>query len=224
MSNPPLRVQDLGRLPYADALAIQRETRAAVAAGLRPDTLLFVEHDPVITLGRRGQRDAIIAPEALARLGIALVQSDRGGNVTYHGPGQIVAYPILDLRRYRPDIRWYVGALEAAVRDVLARHGVTGFCRAEMRGVFTERGKICSIGVHISRWITMHGLALNVDPDMAHWATIHPCGEADVRVTSLAAHLGAAPPSADVRRRLAEALAARLEAALEMPAFGRSGG
>ena len=205
-----LHVRDLGRLPYRPALRLQRDLRDAVRAGAAPDTLLFVEHEPVVTLGRRGDRSGVLDPAALAALGIAVVPTERGGHVTYHGPGQIVAYPILDLRRFRTDLRWYIDRLEAVVLRVLASYGVEGRHDPLRRGVFTTDGKIASIGVHVSRWITLHGVALNVAPDMGHWALIAPCGEPDTPVTALAHHLGGAPPLADVRGRLAQAFGEEL--------------
>lgn len=207
----PLLLRQLGRLPYADALALQRVTRDAVRDGTQPDTLLLVEHDPVLTLGQRGARHGILAPRLLEQLGIDVVQTERGGNVTYHGPGQVVAYPILNLNHFRPDLRWYVERLEGAVLAVLSDHGIDAR-RDDQRGVYTQRGKIASLGVHVSRWVTMHGLALNVATDAEHWRLIDPCGQPGTVATSMAEHLGTAPPLAQVRDALARALAAELDA------------
>ncbi len=200
-------VRDLGRMPYAEVLALQHATRDAVRTGAVPDTLLLVEHDPVVTLGRRGDRGGILAPHALARAGIDVVHTERGGNVTYHGPGQLVAYPILDLRRFDTDLRWYVQRLEGTVIRLLAECGIDAWRDPDQHGVFTACGKIASVGVHVSRWVTIHGLALNVDPDMAHWALIAPCGRSDAPAASMAQHLPVAPPMAGVRDRLVRAFA-----------------
>ena len=205
-------VEWLGRRPYAPLLERQRALQQQVAAGEAPDTLLLVEHDPVVTLGRRADRAGIPVPEALARAGIAVVPTERGGNVTYHGPGQLVAYPILDLRRLAapaaPDLRDYVGRLEAVVLRVLAAYGIDAVQDASRHGVFTPRGKIASVGIHVSRWVTMHGVALNVAPAMAHWALIQPCGLADVRAASIAEYVDPAPPLPDVAARFVDAFAA----------------
>ena len=182
-----LALRRLGRMPYADAHALQQATRDAVAAGRAPDTLLLVEHDPVITLGRRGDRSGILAEQAVRAAGIAIRETERGGNVTYHGPGQLVAYPILDLRRHGTDIHAYIRRLEAVAVRVCAAYGIEAAADSARPGVYTAAGKIASIGVHVSRWVTMHGLALNVDPEMAHWALIQPCGLPDVTATSIAA-------------------------------------
>ena len=221
-----LLLRDLGRLPYRDALALQRATRDAVRDGAQADTLLLVEHAPVITLGQRGDRRGILAPQLLDQLGIEVIKTERGGNVTYHGPGQVVAYPIVDLRRFRTDLRWYVERLEGAVIALLGKYGI-GAGRDVQHGVFTDRGKIASVGVHISRWVTMHGVALNVATDPEQWRLIEPCGQPGAVATSMAEHLGVAPPLAEVRSGLARALAAELRAELRQdltpPALERTG-
>ncbi len=211
-------VHDAGRLPFRAALDLQRSLHQAVVAGSAPDTLILVEHDPVVTLGRRGDRAGILSPAALAAAGIEIVPTQRGGNVTYHGPGQLVAYPIVNLRRLDADLLGYVTGLEGAVLRVLSAYGIRAQRDGARHGVFTDKGKIASVGVHVSRWVTMHGLALNVDPDMAHWRLIAPCGDADVPATSIAMHLGRAPSPAEVRERFLDAFAAEFEIALRTSA------
>lgn len=212
-----VRVIDLGRMAYRPALAVQRATRDAVAAGTAPDTLLLVEHPPVVTLGRRGDRTGIRSEAALRRAGIDVIETERGGNVTYHGPGQLVAYPILDLRRYETDLRLFVGRLERTVLRLLDGYGVDAWADPARHGVFTARGKIASVGVHVAHWVTLHGVALNVDPEMAHWDCIAPCGLPDVRATSLAAHRRPPPTMAAVRDRFLDAFAAEFETRLLPP-------
>jgi lipoate-protein ligase B len=208
-----LDVRHLGRLDYQAALDIQIATRDALIASRSahelPHTLLLLEHDPVVTLGRRGerggQRDGILAPDALRSAGIDVLTTNRGGNITYHGPGQLVAYPILDLRRLdrfgqQYGVHRYVDGLENTVLQVLRAYDIDAHRDPTERGIFTDRGKIASLGVHISRWVTMHGIALNVDPDMDHWACIAPCGRLDITATSIGAHKranGAHPPTID---------------------------
>ena len=199
-----LKIRHLGRLDYQAALDIQIATRdALIAARAGADvahTLLLLEHDPVVTLGRRGDRDGILAPDALQRAGIDVTPTNRGGNVTYHGPGQLVAYPILDLRRLQLDVHRYVEGLESTILRLLSTYGIDARRDPDERGIFTDRGKIASLGVHISRWVTMHGIALNVDPDMNHWACIAPCGRPDITATSISVHKaahGETPPTLD---------------------------
>jgi lipoate-protein ligase B len=184
---PDLRVLHLGRTRYADALAVQRELHASRKAGLIPDTLILAEHEPVLTLGRNADEHNIIAsPSLLAGLGIDVVRVERGGDVTYHGPGQLVAYPILDLAGYARDVRRYVNALEETAIRLLQSYGVEGVRRPGTPGVWAGDGKIASVGVFISRWVTMHGIAINIDPDLSQFDLIVPCGLGGVRMTSLA--------------------------------------
>ncbi len=213
-----LRTYRLGRVEYEDGLALMRLAGSAVAARTPPGTdLLFVlEHPPVITLGRSADgANVLAAPAWLERRGFELHRTDRGGDVTYHGPGQIVAYPVVDLSD-RPDVRRYVGALEEAMIRTCADYGVEAGRHPEHRGCWVGRRKIGAVGVHLSRWITSHGLAFNAAPDLEHFQAIVPCGIADPRlgVTSLEAELGArgrpAPALADVEDRLAAHLAEAL--------------
>ena len=220
-SDPPnlrtVSVRDLGRRAYREALAIQRTLRNAVQRGDEPDTLLLVEHDPVVTLGQRGDRNGILSEELLALRGIDLVHTERGGNVTYHGPGQIVAYPLFDLQRFQLDLRWYVERLEGSVIRLLRHYGLMGFRDPAMHGVFTDCGKIASIGVHVSRWVTMHGVAINIDPDMSHWDLIAPCGQPEVKAASFAQH-GVIVSMEDARRAFLQAFAQEFAVDLHLPA------
>jgi lipoyl(octanoyl) transferase len=189
----------MGCVPYAEALALQERAVRARGAGEIPDTLFLLEHPPVVTLGR-GAREAnlLVSREALAARGIGLFEAKRGGDVTYHAPGQLVGYPILDLAaRGCPDLHAYLRRLEAVLCDALSELGVPPRVVPGRTGVFVDtRGpadaprKIASIGVGARGWITCHGFALNVDLDLAGFANIVPCGLADVRMTSVAAELG----------------------------------
>ena len=213
-----LVVHRLGRVEYEDGLALMRIAGAAVAAGSPPatDHLFLLEHPPVLTLGRSaGRANILAAPAWLAKQGFEIHETDRGGDVTYHGPGQIVGYPVLDLSD-RPDVRRYVGALEEGMIRVCADHGLEARRHSEHRGVWVGPKKIGAVGVHLSRWITSHGLAFNRAPDLGHFQAIVPCGIEDptLGVTSLAAELEArgrpVPPAAEVEERLAAHLAEAL--------------
>jgi lipoic acid synthetase len=191
MAVTDISVVRLGRTSYLDALALQRGLHAQRKAGERGDTLLLTEHEPVLTLGRGADGRNVLADESeLAALGIEVVPVERGGDVTYHGPGQLVAYPILDLNRYGRDIHRYVRALEESAIRLLALYGLRGERRAGTPGVWLGDGKIASVGVFVSRWVTLHGIAVNVDPNLSHFELIHPCGLVGQRMTSLAAELG----------------------------------
>ncbi|WP_322512668.1 lipoyl(octanoyl) transferase LipB [Chloroflexus sp.] len=201
-----LTIHQLGRMDYIAAWEVQRQLARQRSGGQIGDTLLLVEHPPVITLGNKARPDHILAPpEVLAARGVAVVQSDRGGEATYHAPGQLVAYPIFKLSQHGSDVGRYVRGLEESVIRVLAGYGITGERVAGLTGVWVRGGaaKICAIGVKLSAsGVTTHGLALNVDPDLSGFALIVPCGIRDRGVTSLAAELGAAPPLAEVAERL----------------------
>ena len=206
---PAVLLQEIGRLLYETALTRQRAQHDEVASGRAPNTLLLVEHDPVVTLGRRGDRQGIRSAAALERAGVRIVATDRGGNVTYHGPGQLVAYPIVQLQSLGLGIRDYVCALEGTVIRVLAEYGIEASRDSERRGVITAEGKIASIGVRVARGVTMHGVALNVHPDMAHWRLIDPCGDAGIAVTAISHWRRPAPTMAEVRVRFVDAFAAQ---------------
>ena len=212
-----MRVEDLGRLSYEDALEVQRARHAEVLAGREAGegpvgVLLLVEHDPpVITVSRRpGARDHLVASEAmLARHGVEVCETDRGGDITYHGPGQLVAYPILDLNRMGAGgmgLHAYMRMLEDVAIGVCARFGVEAGRDPGATGVWVgeagtaRHAKICAMGIRVRRWVTMHGLALNVTTDLEHFGLIVPCGLAGRAVTSLERELGArgeACPSMD---------------------------
>jgi lipoyl(octanoyl) transferase len=190
-------LHDLGRIEYGRALELQRELAGKRKLGLIPDQLLVVEHPHVITLGRNGNPLHLLASEeVLRRAGIAFFPTDRGGDITYHGPGQIVGYPILDLREWKRDVVAYVRSIEQTIIDALAEFGIAAGRLAGCTGCWVAGRKIAAIGVHISRWITSHGFALNVTTDLSYFQYIVPCGLARP-VTSMAA-LGAAAPRAEV--------------------------
>ncbi len=170
-------VRDLGRVDYAQALEIQSELAAQRKLGEIPDQLLLVEHPHVVTMGRNGHDENVLAsPELLSRAGIQFHRTDRGGDVTYHGPGQIVGYPIFDLREWKRDVVAYVRGLEQTLIETLAEFDVEADRINGCTGVWTKEGKVAAIGVHISRWVTSHGFALNLDTDLSFFRYIVPCG------------------------------------------------
>ena len=172
-----LHVRRLGLVEYEDGLAAQRLLVEARAAGLVPDTLLLLEHPRVVTLGRGAKPQNVLwTPEQLRARGFELFETDRGGDVTYHGPGQLVGYPILDLKPDRKDVRKYVASVEEVLIRTAADFGVRAQRVAGRVGIWNAAGKIAAIGVHISRWITSHGFALNVSTDLLDFAAIVPAG------------------------------------------------
>ena len=180
-------VRDLGRMAYRDTLEIQHRIAAERKQGLGADHLLFVEHPHVITIGRNGREENLLAsPEVLERAGIELHESDRGGDVTYHGPGQIVGYPIMDLRNWKRDVGAFVRGIEQVLIDTLADFGIEARRIAKLTGVWVGEAKIGAIGVHLSRWVSTHGWALNVATDLRYFNYIVPCGLTKP-VTSMAA-------------------------------------
>lgn len=202
-----LDVRRLGRVPYAEALALQRALVDDRKAGRIPDTLLFVEHPHVLTLGVRGDggRSHILATdEALAARGIEVHETGRGGDITYHGPGQLVGYPIIDLNPDRRDVHRYVRDLEAVLIRTAADYGVSAGRIEGLTGVWVGNEKLAAIGVRIARWITSHGFALNVTTDLDHFDLIVPCGIADRGVTSLARLLGRLVETDEVENRIIE--------------------
>ena len=181
----------LGRVPYIPALDMQRRLHARVAAGDLPDLLLLVEHDHVITLGKRGAAADVLADsETLADLGIDVIATDRGGEATYHGPGQLVGYPIVNLRGGIGGALRYVTALESALVATLAEYGIRAESEGKPTGVWVGDAKIAAIGVKISRGVSMHGFALNVSTDVGYFEHLVPCGIPDGPVTSMALELG----------------------------------
>lgn len=192
-------------IDYGWALELQRDLAAKRAANEVPDTLLLLGHAPVYTAGRRS-----LPEHVLAELDAPLVETDRGGQVTYHGPGQVVGYPIVSLSELGLGPKRYVEALEQALIDVLAEWGAGGRREDGLTGVWTDRGKIAAIGVRVSRGVAMHGFALNVSTDMRAYGPIVPCGVADRPVTSMAELLGDAPGIGEVAHAIAGALGRRL--------------
>ncbi len=218
MTTRTLLVHRLGRVEYEDGLALMRIAGEAVRAGSPPrtDHLFLLEHPPVVTLGRGAAAGNIVAaPAWLAKQGFEVHETDRGGDVTYHGPGQIVGYPVVDLAD-RPDVRRYVWALEEAMIRACRDLGVSAERHEEHRGAWVGSRKIGAVGVHLSRWITSHGFAFNHTTDLGHFGVIVPCGISDPRlgVTSLEAELRAqgraVPETSEVEDRLATHLALAL--------------
>lgn len=181
----------LGVMDYLTAYGLQRRAHALVAARELPDVLLLLEHPHVYTHGRRGQQAHILAPDdALARLGIETHFTDRGGETTYHGPGQLVGYPIINLRRWGGGVRDYVETLERTLISALNESGIVAHSEGKPTGVWVDDAKIAAIGVRVSRSATLHGFALNVCPDLSYFAHIIPCGMPGSQVTSMAQELG----------------------------------
>jgi len=196
--------RDLGRMDYAAALSLQRELVERRQSGQTGDTLLFVEHPHVITLGRNGQRQNLLAGwDHLRRAGVAFHDTDRGGDITYHGPGQLVGYPILDLRQWKRDVTAYVRALEECLIETLGEFGIAAARSPGLTGVWVAEGKIAAIGVRISRWVTSHGFALNAATDLQYFQYIVPCGLAGRAVASMDRLLGANPGLDRVRSAVA---------------------
>lgn len=203
MNRPMDRSVEIVRFPglvgYEDALRIQHDRRMAVEERQLGNALFLLEHAPVITLGRSANSENLLrTPEELRGMGIDVCETDRGGDVTYHGPGQLVAYPILDLNLWNPSIRAYLRALEEVLIRQLASYGLNGERCEGYTGVWVGGAKVAAIGISVHNWVTCHGIALNVDPDMSHFKLIVPCGIADKPVTSLRALLGQAPPMQQV--------------------------
>jgi lipoyl(octanoyl) transferase len=208
-----LRVVDLGRLPYADALRCQDDLVEARLRNEVPDTLLLVEHPPVITLGRRGSAsDIYLPPEQLSARGIEVHHTTRGGLVTYHGPGQVVGYPIVHLRQRGLRVPEYVHALEQALISALAALGIAAWTDPDHIGVWTAQGKIAAIGIAQRHGVTLHGFAINLQPDLSHFALINPCGLADRGVTSAQAILGQPVTLATFKPLLAQSVLDALDA------------
>jgi lipoyl(octanoyl) transferase len=215
-----LAVEHLGRVPYDEALALQEEAVEARRRGGGPDRLLLLEHPPVVTLGRSAQAANLLVDRSeLARRGVALFEAARGGDVTYHGPGQLVGYLVVDLagRDSAPDVHAHLRGIEAALHAALRELGVGSRAIPGWTGVFVDSAavpprKIASIGVGVRGWVSWHGFALNVDPDLSAFGLIVPCGLHGVEMTSVARELGAqAPPNLGERARdaVAAAFAAR---------------
>jgi lipoyl(octanoyl) transferase len=204
----PITVQRLGIVPYADALELQTRLVEDRKSGRVGDQLLLLEHPPVITLGVKTRNDRshiLAASEVLDRDGVQVFESGRGGDVTYHGPGQLVGYPILDLRPDRCDVHRYVRDIEEVMIRTAAAFGVSAGRIAGLTGAWVGDNKLAAIGVRISRWITSHGFAFNVSTDLSHFDFIVPCGLTDRGVTSLERELGRNVAMAEVEDALVAA-------------------
>lgn len=176
MKERKLLVQKMGRMDYAAALIAQKETEELVKNGKQPDTLILLEHPHTLTIGRRGDSGSVLLNESeLNARGVTLFETNRGGKVTYHGLGQIVGYPIINLSPDRQDVHRYVRELEEVIIRTLRDFGMEGFRIEGLTGVHTTRGKVAAIGVHIARWVTTHGFALNVNTDLSYFNLIIPC-------------------------------------------------
>jgi lipoyl(octanoyl) transferase len=199
MTGQVLEVVRAGRVPYAAALEWQRSlARDRIAGRLPHDLLLLLEHDPVVTLGRTSHPKHVVHPE-----GVDVVEVERGGDVTYHGPGQLVGYPILDLTGYRQDLHWYLRTLEQALINALADLRIPAERHPGYTGVWTGGRKIASIGVHVKQWVTWHGFALNVTTDLAEFDRIVPCGIPGVVMTSVEREAGTGDAEATIAAVLA---------------------
>ena len=217
MSRGHLDVRDLGVVPYGAALELQRSLAEDRIAGRIPDTLLLLEHPPVITLGRGTKQTSLpIDTEALHRRGIETFEIERGGDVTYHGPGQLVGYPILDLQRHKPDLHWYLRQLEAMLIDALAAFGISAERNTGYTGVWTGGRKIASIGIHVRQWVTWHGFALNVTTDLSPFSLIVPCGIPDVVMTSIEKETSARAAGASLAHDARDAVVSAFERSFEL--------
>jgi len=208
-----LAVADLGRRPYPEVLELQRRLcRERMAGERQGDLLLLVEHERVVTLGRGTRPSSLpLSPAELARQGVPVVDVERGGDVTYHGPGQLVGYPVLDLREHREDLHWYLRQLEAVLITALSTLNIPAERNPGLTGVWTRGRKIASIGIHVKQWVTFHGFALNVTTDLREFDRIVPCGIQGVVMTSVAAELGRSDPAelwAETRRAIVSAFGA----------------
>lgn len=203
----PLVVERPGTVPYGDALELQKQRVAARRAGEIPDTLILLEHPHVITLGTSSHAEHVLIDTASGRLlGIDVFETGRGGDVTYHGPGQLVGYPILDLKPDRCDLHRYIRDLEEVLIRAVQRFGVKAGRKDGMTGVWVADEKLAAIGVRVSSgWITSHGFALNVTTDLSYFGSIVPCGIRDFGVTSLQRVLGSAPAPGDVEAAVIDA-------------------
>jgi lipoate-protein ligase B len=182
----------LGRVPYAEALELQRTiARDRISGAIPHDVLLLLEHPPVVTLGRSAKEKHLTAsPAFLESKGVEVFEAERGGDVTFHGPGQLVGYPIIDLKRHKQDLHWYLRQLEAVLIDMLDAFDIPGERNSGFTGVWTRGKKIASIGVHARDWVTWHGFALNVNTDLSYFDLIVPCGIEGVVMTSVRRELG----------------------------------
>ena len=226
MTGIDLRVRDLGRTPYAEAFALQKRLQQEViearGRGASSGHLVVVEHHPpIITISRRktARRHLVATDDQLAGAGIEIAQTDRGGDITYHGPGQLVVYPILDLNTLGLRLLGYMRFLERIVTHALAVWGIEGRRDETATGVWVDGSKICAMGVRLSRWVSMHGLALNVTTDLSHFDLIVPCGLTGRTVTSMQHEIGdACPPIAEVKDVVVRGFEQAIASATALPA------
>lgn len=184
---------DLGISEFKDTWNLQKELQEKRILGEIEDQLILVEHPAVYTLGKNASKEHLLK----RREGVSVVQTDRGGNITFHGPGQLVGYPILDLNFYKRSITWYMRELEQLMIDVLKEYGIKGSTKKGLTGTWVKDRKIAALGVRISRWVTMHGFSLNINPDLNYYQDIIPCGIQGYGVTSMAMIMGEEVPSMD---------------------------
>ena len=182
---------DLGTSEFKDTWNLQKELQEKRILGEIEDQLILVEHPAVYTLGKNASREHILKK----REGVSVIQTDRGGNITFHGPGQLVGYPIVDLSFYKRSITWYMRELEQLMIDVLKEYGIEGSTKKGLTGTWVKNRKIAALGVRISRWVTMHGFSLNINPDLNYYQDIVPCGIEGYGVTSMAMIMGEEAPS-----------------------------
>ena len=182
---------DLGTSEFKDTWNLQKELQEKRILGEIEDQLILVEHPAVYTLGKNASREHILKK----REGVSVIQTDRGGNITFHGPGQLVGYPIVDLSFYKRSITWYMRELEQLMIDVLKEYGIEGSTKKGLTGTWVKNHKIAALGVRISRWVTMHGFSLNINPDLKYYQDIVPCGIEGYGVTSMAMIMGEEVPS-----------------------------
>lgn len=180
-------ILDLGKSHYNDAWKLQKRLQSQRISGQIDDQLLLVEHFPVYTLGKNTPREHLLTKESD---NISIIQTDRGGDITFHGPGQLVGYPILDLNQYKRSITWYMRELEQLIIDILKGYDINAERKKGLTGVWVKGKKIAALGVRISKWVTMHGFSLNINPDLKYYQGIIPCGIKDYGVTSMADLLG----------------------------------
>ena len=192
---------DLGTSEFKDTWNLQKELQEKRILGQIEDQLILVEHPAVYTLGKNASREHILKK----REGVSVIQTDRGGNITFHGPGQLVGYPIVDLSFYKRSITWYMRELEQLMIDVLKEYGIEGSTKKGLTGTWVKNHKIAALGVRISRWVTMHGFSLNINPDLKYYQDIVPCGIEGYGVTSMAMIMGEEVPSmAEVKIKMVD--------------------
>ncbi|ASS75012.1 lipoyl(octanoyl) transferase [Tumebacillus algifaecis] len=221
---PHCQIYDLGKIEYGPAFDLQKQAVRAMLEGKLENTILLLEHPPVFTIGRSGgAENVLVSPEQRERLGITIFDVDRGGDITYHGPGQLVGYPILQLAPWKNDVRHYVRMLEEVIIRVLADFGLSGSRKEGMTGAWVGDEKICAIGVKANRdtahkgFITSHGFAFNIQPDLSHFGYIVPCGITDYGVTSLYQLLGHAPDMLEMKLRWVKAFQEVFDCTVEWP-------